>query len=345
MLHVFLFRNKIPAHWLLPWFASVAVCIGLTWLMANFAQLAKEDEVRQRRMAYLPVLLLLSGVSRGCVVLLPGATHDGELYLIHLFILAITSLMAIHVLGINRRALMAFTFGMGLPVLWLYAVRGHSPQAVGVSVIVLIGLEQLYGRTARNFIKDRMRAHFSLEIATARLDVRNAELAAALHTISELARHDSLTGCLNRRAGLEKMESETSRYQRQAVNFGIILADIDHFKVVNDTYGHPAGDTVLVAFSQRIQAQLRDLDSLIRWGGEEFLCIISNCDATTLRDKAQFLCDHVAASPMKAGDKQLSVTASFGVALCSAEDTIATMIERSDMALYRAKHTGRNRVC
>jgi diguanylate cyclase (GGDEF)-like protein len=170
---------------------------------------------------------------------------------------------------------------------------------------------------------------------------RTEELVEKNRQLEVLSVTDKLTGLYNRRKLDELLEDELIRRRRYQLDFSIIMLDIDHFKRVNDTYGHGVGDEVLIAVAQLLRENTRDADALGRLGGEEFvvICRHSNAEggvyaATKLREaiaKYQFL-----------GVGQ--VTASFGVALCRSEDTAATVLARADAALYRAKAGGRDRV-
>ena len=157
---------------------------------------------------------------------------------------------------------------------------------------------------------------------------------ARLETLSAT---DRLTRVANRLRIDEVLDYEFSRGQSGINRFAVILLDVDHFKSVNDTYGHPVGDAVLVAVSQVIQANVRGQDLVGRWGGEEFLVICR--DATV--DTAQALAEKLR-SALQA--HSIAVTASFGVTAYRTGDRIADVVNRADAALYRAKEGGRNRV-
>lgn len=161
---------------------------------------------------------------------------------------------------------------------------------------------------------------------------------ARLETLSAT---DRLTRVANRLRIDEVLDYEFSRGQSGVNRFAVILLDVDHFKSVNDTYGHPVGDAVLVAVSQVIQANVRGQDLVGRWGGEEFLVICR--DATV--DTAQALAEKLRSALQNhaiavTGPK----TASFGVTAYRTGDRIADVVNRADAALYRAKEGGRNRV-
>ena len=152
---------------------------------------------------------------------------------------------------------------------------------------------------------------------------------------------DALTGIANRAELAEAMTRECSRTQRHAVSLGVIMFDIDHFKVVNDTYGHPAGDVVLTTLTHLVTQHVRDLDTFGRFGGEEFLLIAPQTNA----DEAAGLAERLRADIEKHRFPAMgSLTCSFGVTAHIPGDTPESLIARADAALYAAKQTGRNRV-
>ncbi len=127
---------------------------------------------------------------------------------------------------------------------------------------------------------------------------------------------------------------------------GVVIVDLDHFKNVNDTYGHFAGDTVLSEAARRMQSCMREYDAIGRYGGEEFLVLLPGCDERSTRNQAERMRNHLAHHQIKVTDAEVSVTASFGGtsfppgSACTSEQ----LIRRADEALYLAKRLGRNRV-
>jgi len=165
----------------------------------------------------------------------------------------------------------------------------------------------------------------------------------AQFTVDELARlanTDELTKIANRRRMSEAIAYELIRFARYGHTFSIILIDIDHFKTVNDRFGHAVGDKTLVALAARVTDLLRDVDTLGRWGGEEFVVILPETRFDETLHKASALCGHVAARPL-VGEHPLSV--SCGVTSVAAGDTADSLLQRADVALYAAKRRGRNR--
>lgn len=187
-------------------------------------------------------------------------------------------------------------------------------------------------------------------------DLRGAELASTLAGVSmeniylyekvnELAIKDGLTGLYTHRAFQTRVAEEILRAARGKVPFSVIMADIDHFKSYNDTFGHQAGDTVLKAVAGTIAAGVRDIDFPARYGGEEFALIITGAGKAQAAAVAEKIRLELEARSFNFGGTPSRVTASFGVAEFPAEGATASQLVRaSDERLYRAKQAGRNRV-
>ncbi len=171
-----------------------------------------------------------------------------------------------------------------------------------------------------------------------------SELIQAQESLRFHAEHDALTGVLNRRAIRDVLRKELARCRREKNTLGVILGDVDHFKKVNDHYGHAAGDAVLVSVVQRITSVLRSYDSLGRYGGEEFLIIAPNCDLAMAQKLAERVRTIIADDPMDLGNDSAKVTLSMGVTLGTAESDPEFLVAQADTAMYNAKHNGRNRV-
>lgn len=163
-----------------------------------------------------------------------------------------------------------------------------------------------------------------------------------------LERHaltDVLTGLLNRRAAEVRLHEEQARARRHNEGFAVALADIDHFKRVNDRYGHAVGDQVLKAVARRLEEGLREDDWLARWGGEEFLIFLRNADQQEAAYVMQRLMGHVKAQPIATEAGEVALTLSAGIGLPIPEDTdFHAAVEQADACLYQAKSNGRDRV-
>lgn len=187
----------------------------------------------------------------------------------------------------------------------------------------------------------RVRLHTARRI----LDLQE-QLVAAHETQRYAATHDALTGLWNRSAVLDALDREVARANRGGPGVGVLLADIDHFKSVNDTHGHLAGDAVLREVSRRLGQGLRPYDTLGRYGGEEFLAVLPGCDPGSAGGLAERLRRQVGAGPVSLVDGNLPVNASFGATAShpGRPTTSHALLHAADQALYRAKRSGRNRV-
>ena len=162
--------------------------------------------------------------------------------------------------------------------------------------------------------------------------------------IAELAERDSLTGLFNRRAGLERLEAELGRGGRERAFLSAIMVDIDHFKQVNDTRGHEAGDLALRAMARACASELRAEDVAIRWGGEEFLFFLPGAGLESAVAVAERIRLRVQAARIGREGEPFSISVSGGVASRLPGERSASLVRRADRALYRAKGEGRNRV-
>ena len=160
--------------------------------------------------------------------------------------------------------------------------------------------------------------------------------------LREAASLDKLTGLQNRRAGEGLLERAYIGTRESGAPLSVILADIDHFKSINDTWGHPVGDRVLENVGGLLRARVRATDGVVRWGGEEFLIILPHCDLRAAAIQAERIRERIERTPHPEAGQ---VTLSLGVAQLGPEETLAGLIERADKALYQAKREGRNRVC
>jgi two-component system, cell cycle response regulator len=161
------------------------------------------------------------------------------------------------------------------------------------------------------------------------------------------ANHDGLTGLLNRMAILDSLQSELARAERGSQPLATLMVDLDHFKDVNDTHGHMAGDVVLREATQRIKSAVRVYDSVGRYGGEEFLIVLPGCEGAYARAQAERIREAVGSRPfLISNGKPLMVTCSIGVSCRRTPVPADTdfLIREADKALYHAKNAGRDQV-
>jgi diguanylate cyclase (GGDEF)-like protein len=169
------------------------------------------------------------------------------------------------------------------------------------------------------------------------------ELLQAQESLRFHAEHDSLTGVLNRRAIRDVLRRELARCRRENHSLGVMLADVDHFKRINDRYGHGAGDAALVTVVQRISATLRPYDLIGRYGGEEFLVIAPGCDLALTQKLAERIRAAVSDEGVELGHENVTLTVSLGITLGTADSDPEFLVAVADSAMYQAKRQGRNR--
>jgi diguanylate cyclase (GGDEF)-like protein len=224
-------------------------------------------------------------------------------------------------------------FGGAMALMAIVSPRIYRPEVEFahflVIAIMLPAVSMLAGQLSR--LRDRLRR-------------QKAELQEALARIQELALRDELTGLANRRHMQALIDLERERCVRSGSSFCIAVLDIDRFKRINDTHGHPVGDAVLRAFAREAMATIRSADVLARWGGEEFLLMLPDTRLTLARLGVERLRTRVEALRVAHAAGPLSFTLSAGVVEHLAGESVVDSIARADRALYQAKQQGRNKV-
>ena len=234
------------------------------------------------------------------------------------------------VIGIGVYALLAFASAIGVSSRFNANASGYLDAAYALMVLIVLS-----GSIALNLRIQRIRA---------KLQQQREALAQALEVNRELATRDELTGLINRRAMLDLMALEHSRSLRSGRPLLLAQLDIDHFKPINDQHGHATGDRALQAFAGTVRASLRDSDVLARWGGEEFVLMLTDTSADHARELLERIRHAVQALEIAHNAGSLQLTVSIGLAQHLPGDTLEHTLERADQALYRAKALGRNRV-
>lgn len=179
----------------------------------------------------------------------------------------------------------------------------------------------------------------------ARISDRYQSMMRDLHTeLREVSTKDPLTGIGNRRLLMDRLKSEGARAERMNRPVTVVIADVDHFKTVNDTYGHEVGDLALVEISRAIESSIREYDLCGRWGGEEFMIIMPEVGVAEGAAAIERVRAAIASLGMRASESPLELSASFGIAERLPGEKLSDTLKRADAALFRAKRTGRNRV-
>jgi diguanylate cyclase (GGDEF)-like protein len=190
------------------------------------------------------------------------------------------------------------------------------------------------------------RQYVNATLLRRQLTESNASLEKKQEELSHLATYDALTGLRNRRAFLHEAEHELNRALRYPCETGILIADLDYFKRVNDRHGHPAGDAVLRHFASLLKAQLRDSDIAARLGGEEFIVLLPGTGTVGTAVVAEKIRQAIEATPVIHAGEHIAITVSIGVSSLPANNNCAidALYGQADQALYAAKAEGRNRV-
>jgi diguanylate cyclase (GGDEF)-like protein len=216
-----------------------------------------------------------------------------------------------------------------------------GPLRLGLVILIAISVVLVWQWRVHHLVEQKRRLEVAVQSRTKELEHEKAELQRAEEKMRQYAEHDDLTGLWNHRIVIERLHQEVDRARREGVALSIILTDLDHFKNINDTYGHLAGDKVLEEISAVFQRTVRAYDSVGRYGGEEFLLILPGLTSVAARLRAEQFRMAIQAARIQYNETAIQVTASFGVASGIPED-YESMIRTADAALYRAKNNGRN---
>jgi len=195
-------------------------------------------------------------------------------------------------------------------------------------------------------IRQTLYANLAISLAITLIVILLIHLAFSRYqlNIEEMASTDKLTGLLNRHAFTILIDKLMAEYRRTPQPIAMLLADIDHFKDINDRHGHMAGDQVLKYLAGQLLGSLRQSDIAVRWGGEEFLLVMKGCDLAEGQRIAEALRQKVAGSPVEMNGLTIPLTISIGVSQFDGSEAPDQTVNRADAALYAAKSAGRNRV-
>ena len=173
---------------------------------------------------------------------------------------------------------------------------------------------------------------------------QNEQLKEIAFCLEQLSKTDALTELYNRRYLLEKLDEEVCRYKRTQKSFSVIIADIDDFKKINDFYGHDCGDYILKLIAQRLVQSVRDVDSVGRWGGEEFLILLPETPISGAQVLAERIRNNIRNNVADYNGASIPVTLTFGIAMFDGESDLDEVLKKADYALYEGKRQGKDRV-
>lgn len=309
------------------WWAALSV--GGLVVMTAFI---RSGETARLRDPSLTIPQMVWTITSGAVAyVLAGDARGLVLSVLAMILLFGTfGLTVAEVIGIGVYALLAFASAIGVSSRFNANASGYLDIAYALMVLIVLS-----GCIALNLRIQRIRA---------KLQQQREALAQALEVNRELATRDELTGLINRRAMLDLMALEHSRSLRSGRPLLLAQLDIDHFKPINDQHGHATGDRALQAFAGTVRASVRDTDVLARWGGEEFVLMLTDTSADHARELLERIRQAVQALEIAHSAGSLQLTVSIGLAQHLPGDTVEHTLERADQALYHAKALGRNRV-
>lgn len=320
-------RELVQTPWLqrakLP--LSMVGALSSLILALNFSLdlLSLLDIQREHQLLLLILLICLAGWALVEVMVLHLQRSPGEPPLNSLKTLLIVQLV------VQCARLALFFMGGSVTVDKTYGIRVVELGLVFVFLPVYLVVFLLVGRA--------LISNYIAEIKSAYRKLQKSSL-----TLTKLATTDPLTGAFNRRHFEERAEVEVSLTLRHGAPLSLIIFDIDYFKKINDRFGHHGGDEVLVRLTELTLQNLRSSDVLARWGGEEFIILLPQCDA----EEAQKVAEKLRLSIAEQVFGQVgNITCSFGVAEVSPGDLLDSWVNRADQALYQAKNSGRNTVC
>lgn len=211
-----------------------------------------------------------------------------------------------------------------------------------VGLLLLLLCAAIYRFRVRYLVDHARRLEEMVSRRTSELEAAVLTATSAQTALREQAQKDGLTGLWNRRALFEKIETEISRAQRDNLQIAVLMADVDHFKVINDTHGHLIGDEVLHEIAHRLVAGIRSYDFAGRYGGEEFLIVLPGCSMTDGQRRADEIRRAIGEHPIMTAVGPLQVTCSVGIATEKGAISSEELIRLADEALYRAKRSGRD---
>jgi diguanylate cyclase (GGDEF)-like protein len=244
------------------------------------------------------------------------------------------------------RVFLAYTLAIAVLVIaFIQSASYVQPKdALFTSIVLYTAMVFALAISTNRRIRKAISDHIAVLKLTEELNQSLASERGLRDHINRLAITDELTGVLNRRGILDNLKTEMARSVRHRSSLSVFMIDIDHFKAINDNYGHAGGDKALRTVVQSLQEGLRETDVLGRYGGEEFLAILPALEVDGAIIAAERLREKVQATTVSLDDRSVEITISIGIALHRESDTSEQLLASADKALYAAKNNGRNRV-
>jgi diguanylate cyclase (GGDEF)-like protein len=339
-------KDAVSLNLIVAWMILNTVCDSANFfLTSHLLKYPPPDE----RMPYWHnwqfVIRSLQGVSWGLAAIffhVAGANLFINDLSVLVVLIAVSAVTMVNI-SPSLRTLAGFSSGILLIPSGYYFWLGDTQHVLfGVGLIMLWVVEMETGRDAYRQFAEGVRWGVINQETSRLLESRNRQLDELNQKLSTIAIHDKLTGVYNRHFIVDQLERQQDLFIRYGTVCSIVLLDIDHFKQVNDFYGHTVGDNVLVAFSRRIENELRQGDLFARYGGEEFMLVLPTTDQEAALQLADRIRSTIAGAPMIEQPVLLTITASFGVAQIRHDETVEGWLNRADKALYRSKENGRN---
>jgi two-component system cell cycle response regulator len=222
-----------------------------------------------------------------------------------------------------------------------YVTKPFNLVELKMRIQTHLDLKKTHDLQQQNY-DELQKAHNGLMKANEIIRAQNEELRRIAYELALMSKTDALTGLYNRRFIIEKLEEEMSRYQRNQKVFSLIMADIDDFKQLNDTYGHDCGDAILKLVSATLSGNIRSIDSIARWGGEEFLMLLPETPENGARVLAERIRETMINRCFLYNEIRISLSLTFGIAAYEGVGDVEGLIKQADNAMYAGKHSGKN---
>ena len=330
-----------------PWLVAMLMIFFARILFARHALVVLDGRKQVRRLVNIEAFLCsVTGFGWGCSVYVFDAMKMDQPFYLRLMILAAAMSFVVSSMSVFVRVFLAYVVPIGCTVIAFILshsyVEPKTPLVVCAVfyVAMLVTVAILNNRSIRKATADRL----AVVRLTEELGVALGTELRANQALSRSAITDELTGVINRRGILSNLKTEIARCQRFGRPLAVLMIDIDHFKRINDTYGHAGGDLALVAVVESIQTALRDGDVLGRLGGEEFLVVLPDLAGSGAVAAAERLRERVEGNQVLLADGLVQITISIGIASHRVGDDGTQLLARADNALFSAKSNGRNRV-